>query len=529
MFESVDNLAPSKLVDVIGEAHAEQSRQTARKLTAIVALLWHRIYEFDVDPDPDHRTITGFQRTAAEVAAALTLSPREASTLVAHAENLALRLPKTAAVLADGRTDWRTVELVIERSELVGGAFIDALDEAFAARVSVWRSWSRRRVINAVDAMVYAADPDGARERRQAAEHHDRRIGVTPLPYGMARISGTVAAEAAAAFDARLSQMATAVCADDPRTITQRRADAVDALAAGDELACMCGGPGCPQRDRAPRPAGGTQVVINVVASQDTITGCSQQPGYLAGYGVIDADHVRELADNASQRMLDPTIDEAAALTYQPSAALERFVRCRDLTCRFPGCDVSAQYCDIDHTIPFNHDNPAAGGMTVASNLKCLCRQHHRLKTFGGGPDGWRERQLGDGTVIWTSPTDEVHRTTPGGADLFAGLRAPACQAPKPSHRNHSRDRAARITRVRKRNSAVRPLNKEHRRMIFARKHEIGARKFRNHLRRQLFLFKGAPSTSPFCTWVNEPEEPEELPPDWLPPPEPPTPDEPPF
>jgi hypothetical protein len=65
--------------------------------------------------------------------------------------------------------------------------------------------------------------------------------------------------------------------------------------------------------------------------------------------------------------------------------------------------------------------------------------------------------------------------------------------------------------------------------MTFARKHEIGASKFRNHLRRQLFLFKGAPSTSPFCTWVNDPQEPEELPPDWLPPPEPPTPDEPPF
>ena len=49
-----------------------------------------------------------------------------------------------------------------------------------------------------------------------------------------------------------------------------------------------------------------------------------------------------------------------------PSAALERWIQCRDLTCRFPGCDRPATHCGIDHTIPFNHADPAAGGLTVA-------------------------------------------------------------------------------------------------------------------------------------------------------------------
>jgi hypothetical protein len=39
----------------------------------------------------------------------------------------------------------------------------------------------------------------------------------------------------------------------------------------------------------------------------------------------------------------------------------------------------------------------------------------------------------------------------------------------------------------------------------------------RNHMRDMLFVFKGAPSTSPFCTWINDPREPEELPQDWAP------------
>jgi hypothetical protein len=45
---------------------------------------------------------------------------------------------------------------------------------------------------------------------------------------------------------------------------------------------------------------------------------------------------------------------------------------------------------------------------------------------------------------------------------------------------------------------------------------------WRNHMRKMRILFKGnEPSTSPWCTWVNEPFEPEVLPPDWKPPPPP--------
>jgi hypothetical protein len=52
-----------------------------------------------------------------------------------------------------------------------------------------------------------------------------------------------------------------------------------------------------------------------------------------------------------------------------PSQALADFVRCGDLSCRFPGCDKPAVGSDLDHTIPYGH-----GGPTHASNLKCLCR-----------------------------------------------------------------------------------------------------------------------------------------------------------
>ena len=104
---------------------------------------------------------------------------------------------------------------------------------------------------------------------------------------------------------------------------------------------------------------------------------------------------------------------------YRPSKKLIDFIRCRDMTCRFPGCNRPATETDVDHTVPWPQ------GPTSASNLKCLCRHHHLLKTFWAGPGGWRDRQLPDGTVVWTAPDGTTHVTTPGSRLLFPELSEP--------------------------------------------------------------------------------------------------------
>lgn len=156
--------------------------------------------------------------------------------------------------------------------------------------------------------------------------------------------------------------------------------------------------------------------------------------------------------------------DARAEPGYSPSAALSDYVRCRDLTCRAPGCDRPATECDIDHTIPY-----ARGGATHASNLKVLCRQHHLLKTFWG----WRDRQLPDGTVIWTLPGARTYVTTPGSAVLFPELCARTADLPAPRatgedrwaprgammprrRRTRAQDRALRVATERRRNRHAR-------------------------------------------------------------------------
>lgn len=69
------------------------------------------------------------------------------------------------------------------------------------------------------------------------------------------------------------------------------------------------------------------------------------------------------------------------ALTYRPSARVRTAIQARDGHCRYPGCAVPAEICEIDHVVPFDHSRPRRGGWTVPANLQCLCRLHHRFKT----------------------------------------------------------------------------------------------------------------------------------------------------
>jgi hypothetical protein len=239
-------------------------------------------------------------------------------------------------------------------------------------------------------------------------------IGETSV--GMAGIWANVHATDAAALDQRLDALAATVCDGDPRTKEQRRADACGALARLEErLACQCAEPDCPAV--AEHKAAAT-AVIHVLAEQATINATSDQPGYLPGFGILPAESVRELARTGKLKPLTVPTGPAEE-GYRPSAASAEFVRWRDLTCRFPGCDAPVEVCDVDHTVPYPF------GPTHPSNNKLYCRGHHLLKTFYTGPSGWSDRQLRDGTIVWTAPTGHTYITEPHGGALFPALAQP--------------------------------------------------------------------------------------------------------
>jgi hypothetical protein len=189
-------------------------------------------------------------------------------------------------------------------------------------------------------------------------------------------------------------------------------------------------------------------VVIHVIAEPAALDGRSRVPASeVRADGLIGPELVAELAAAAKLVPLVHPLDTAPEPGYVPSKALADFVRCRDLTCRWPGCEHPAFDCDIDHTVPH-----AAGGPTHASNLKCYCRTHHLVKTFWG----WRDQQLPDGTIILDSPSGKTYVTTPGSALLFPSLCRPTGDLPTPKptapqgHRSERGERTAMMPRRRR-------------------------------------------------------------------------------
>ncbi len=444
------------LLDRVGEAARTEAQAAAQRLVAIGELLVVRCRESGERPD---WAADAWEAVAAQVAARLNCSVAMGHSYLRYAMAMRDRLPQVGKVFQAGDIDYRAFQTIVFRTELITDAEVLAkVDAQLAVLVSRRPSITRGGLAAAVDQVVATVDRDAVRRAAQAVA--DRYVDVQANDSGMAWVTGSVFNTAGHAFDCRLDELADTVCEADPRSRAQRRADALGALAAGaDRLVCGCGSGDCP--GAAP---GVSNVVIHVVAEQATVEGTGATPGVLPGVeGLIPAELVAELAKSAR---LVPLIAPAqgAEPHYEPSAKLADFVRCRDLTCRAPGCDRPATQCDVDHTIPY-----AQGGATHPSNLKCLCRLHHLMKTFWG----WRDQQLPDGTVIWTLPDGHTYVTTPGSALLFPCLCAPTGNPPVRETANTERcgDRTAMMPL----RSRTRAQNRAHR-IAAERRHNRQAR-----------------------------------------------------
>ncbi len=231
------------------------------------------------------------------------------------------------------------VSAILHRTDNVTPELIGALDEAIARRAIHWMKLSRQQLRDRIDAWVAKFDRDAIRVPPKIDDGRYVEVSAHPDAPGVACLGGQLPAIAGKALDQRLDALAATVCPNDPRTHSQRRADALHALARGRAvLACRCGSPDCSAQTERDTTAA---AVIHVLAEQATLTG-GATPGYLPGLGILPAEEVRALAERATLTPVTIPTDTPAEPGYRPSAGLARFVRWRDLTCRWPGCDKPA-------------------------------------------------------------------------------------------------------------------------------------------------------------------------------------------
>jgi hypothetical protein len=398
----------AELIDAMADARRSESSMIAQRLAAVGELDARRAVELAERKlwrsDP-------FDEVAAEVSAAQNISRGRAAGQIHMARVLRDELPAVAAVFATGVIDYRMVDTIISRTENVDPDFKAAVDAGIARHCVKWMRLSGPKLADRVDLWVAKHDPAAVRVPKKVKDN--RFIDIGERSPGTAGIYGHLDATDAAVFDARLDALADTVCENDPRTKDQRRSDAMGPVGRYEAtLACRCGLPDCPA---AAQRQAVTDIVINVLAEQATVDGESDQPGYLPGFGVMPAESVRELAALGATVKPVTLPGDQPAPGYRPTVAQAAFVKWRDLTCRFPGCDAAAEVCDIDHTAPYPY------GPTHPSNTKLYCRTHHLLKTFYAG-FGWTEHQFPDGTVTWTAPTGHTYTTQPHGGTLFPTL-----------------------------------------------------------------------------------------------------------
>jgi hypothetical protein len=439
VFESMDEAG---LVTTVEEATRAEAAAAALRLAAVGELLTRRIPD-PGDDDTSALACDGFDSAAAEVAAAMNVSHGKACGQLRIAETLRDRLPRIAALFTQGRLSTRVVYAITWRTRLVVDDVVWArLDEALHERAQMWGPLADEALTGAVDALLYEYDRAAVIHVKERIRGRDFGIGSREDEDGLTTFYGKMATTDAKLAYKKASAIAGAVCEKDPRSAGERRSDALLALAEGNDfLPCMCGRSDCPVQGH---PTPSSSVVISVIADDAAITAARDVPTAPAnrqvrtgskrvdfgtavlsdGTAVPSPLLAAMLTNGAKLRTLQTPCDAEAEPRYRPSAKLAAFIRARDITCRFPGCRVPAERCDIDHVVPYPM------GPTHPSNLVCLCRKHHLLKTFW--VDDWALSLASDGTAIWTSPTGKRYITHPGCRCLFPAWNTDTGQLPTP-------------------------------------------------------------------------------------------------
>ncbi len=361
--------------------------------------------------------VAGNRVLVTELACALRISERAAENLVAESQALVHDLPATRKALQDGRIGYRHAQVLIDHTNTLPPAGVAAVEEAVLPRAE---SLTVPKLDRATRDLRERLHPESITERHTKSVA-DRHVETCPANDGMAYLNAFLPAPEVTGIVNRLRDIAEQLKGEpgEERTRTQLMADAfTDLLLDGTTIAANASdstATGVAVEDRStPRIdapiGGGIRPRVLVTVPVLTLLGRSEEPGTLEGYGPIDADTARRIAARAPSFTRILTHPETGAVLsvgrdrYAVPKDLRTWLRVRDETCRFPGCNRSAAGADVDHVTDWQY-----GGGTDYGNLVHLCRPHHRVKHH----TAWSSRSASGGRVRWLSPSGHEYETQP--------------------------------------------------------------------------------------------------------------------
>lgn len=304
------------------------------------------------------------------------------------------RLPALRAALLEGRGSLRHISILRDAATKSPHrlAAVEDFDEMAARIIGTLTPHEFRVAVERWAALV-----DEAERARRAAEGDDWpdpepdtriRRTVTLSQYGadgLWALDGTLTAEAGAALAAALDAAMDAMRgADDGRTLSQRRHDALQALVSGELSA------GLPTH-KGLRPRVTILTTLDSALDVARAHGEGPCPGMPAG-GILNRSSGSPSAPRDGEpitagtlaRILCDAVVEAAitdpdgrVLTLgrqhrTTPARLRKAIEIRDQHCRFAGCSAPPTWCEAHHLTPWSQ-----GGTTDPENLALLCVFHH--------------------------------------------------------------------------------------------------------------------------------------------------------
>lgn len=484
-------------------------------------------YDPEFDDERSYAVVDPHDIASSEIVAAYGIHVHRARSILTLALDLVNKYPAIIGAMETGRLDERTAEMLAKQMRTVDAASRhavqkDVIDWLLSTIESGSRP-SRSAILAKTDRFIEKHDPEGVLYRRREALSK-RYVSVKRSADGMSTLRANLASTEAESIYSALQSAARERMETERealaeavrhlgkhnvdftagRTMEQHRADALvdamigpgsttstgaDAGAGADADAGAGAGAAAgtetdtvTDAEHAPTlgPGGRLSTQLRPYITVLTSLGPNGEPEvYLPRGGVATIDALIALLTRsigATISLPDPEPGSAdspqAERRYRIGAELARRIRLRDGTCRHPGCSVPAEDCDIDHVRPFSHINPDSGGLTVEANLMCLCRRHHRFKTF----HDWQYQLERDGTLTVTTSTGHTLSTSPegplarwrqkspsnsesvGDLDDWSGLipganPPPLRDEPEPTHWHQ---RAQRLLAERQANSAAR-------------------------------------------------------------------------
>src|SRR3954469_3919145 len=433
---------------------ANRARDPAREAECVLALAADRPDELDPPPGtpgarrgswkPDGELPGVSDSFPAELSMVLNCGRGTAVWRARRAWVWSALLPQTFAALKRGEIDERRAQELFDALQSADPGLVPLVDAAITREVPGLLTVAalRRRALE----LLLELDPAAAEENRAQAQQ-DADVFVQPRTDGVATLGADLPADEAAEAYSVIDQLAVLAKADgDTRPIRQLRTEIFSLLL---------------RRPGTQWP--GVSANLTITAALDALEGDSSTPGQVAGFAIIPG-HLRELlarvgalglqapdggsltfalTDEQGRLLATVDLDQLRRLAtrgcrehpagtcgcpvlgmppatggYTPTDRQQTFVRVRDRRCRFPNCGQRVGRADLDHVIPH-----AGGGATACTNLCCLCRSHHWVKTFA---KGWRFVMDPDGTLHVTTPTGVTRSTRP------PGLRPPP-PAPPPA------------------------------------------------------------------------------------------------